>query len=87
MTPDREDLHELLRRLHRELGSGQPLDNESRQLLRLVEQDIGALPKAATEAGERLSALKRLAVRFESEHPAAAALLRQLSDALAKAGI
>lgn len=82
-----DELHALLRRLHEELGSARPLDAESRELLRLVERDISGLPAAAAEAGERLSALERLAVRFESDHPKAAGLIRQLADALAKAGI
>ena len=33
------------------------------------------------------SALERMAVRFESDHPKAAGLFRQLADSLAKAGI
>jgi len=82
-----DELHALLRRLHEELGRARRLDEESRELLGLVEQDIAALPGAGSEAGERLSALERMAVRFESDHPKAAGLFRQLADALAKAGI
>jgi len=82
-----DELHALLRRLHEELGRTRRLDDESRKLLGLVEQDVAALPETDTLAGERLSALKRMAVRFESEHPKAAGMMRQLADALAKAGI
>jgi hypothetical protein len=85
MNPD--ELHRLLRRLHEELGQARSLDDESRELLKLVGEDIGALPEPEAGAGERLSALERLAVRFESEHPALSAVARQLADALAKAGI
>jgi len=82
-----DELHALLRRLHEELGRARRLDEESRELLGLVEQDIAALPETDAGAGERLSALERLAVRFESDHPKAAGLVRQLADSLAKAGI
>lgn len=82
-----DELHALLRRLHEELGRARRLDEESRDLLGLVEQDIAALPETGSDAGERLSALERMAVRFESDHPKTAGLVRQLADALAKAGI
>lgn len=82
-----DELHALLRRLHEELGRTRRLDEESRELLGLVEQDIAALPEAGSDAEERLSALERMAVRFESDHPKAAGLFRQLADSLAKAGI
>ena len=37
-----DELHALLRRLHEELGRARRLDEESRDLLGLVEQDIAA---------------------------------------------
>ena len=80
-------LPELLRRLHEELGWADSLDDESRRLLKLVAQDIEALSASSAAAGDHLPALERLAVRFDADHPALAAIARQLMDALAKAGI
>jgi len=81
------DLHDLLRRLHEELGKAGPLDDESRELLGVVAHDIGELSAPETDVAGHAPALERLAVRFESEHPAVSAALRQLVDALVKAGI
>jgi len=81
------DLHELLRRLHEELGKAGPLDAESRELLGVVARDIDEVSAPKPGVAEHVPALEQLAVRFESEHPAAARALRQLVDALGKAGI
>jgi hypothetical protein len=82
-----QELHQLLRQLHAELGRATSLDAESRELLAMVTRDIGALDEAREEATVHVPALERLAVRFESEHPALPAVARQIADALAKAGI
>jgi len=60
------------------------LDGESRRLLGVVVADIERLGLAAptTPGG-----LEILAVRFEADHPAVAATLRQVGDLLGKAGI
>jgi hypothetical protein len=81
------DLHEMLKRLHEELGKTGPLDRESRDLLKVVADDIDALSAPDSGIAGHVPALERLAVEFESEHPAASAALRQLVDALGKAGI
>ena len=88
-----EELKALLTRLHGELRSAPGLDEESRRLLGVVVADIerigraqvsGARPAggAATTGG-----IEALAVRFEADHPATAAVLRQVADVLGKAGI
>ncbi|HKZ74175.1 MAG TPA: DUF4404 family protein [Steroidobacteraceae bacterium] len=86
-----ESLRELLERVHERLSGTRELDERSRQLLSTVMRDIdralhrgGADAQAKLDAGPRLEAL---AVRFESEHPALAGVVRQLIDALGKAGI
>lgn len=84
-----QDLHELLRRLHAELGSANSLDAESRRLLGVVIDDVqrmGADPSAAAGAATP-GGLEALAVRFEAEHPSMAAALRQVADVLGKAGL
>ena len=81
------DLQDLLRRLHEELGKAGPLDAESRELLGVVARDIDEVSAPWPDVADHVPALEQLAVRFESEHPAAARALRQVVDALAKAGI
>jgi hypothetical protein len=79
-----EQLNSLLARLHEELGRATTLDGESRRLLGVVLADMEKLGFAAptTPGG-----LETLAVRFEADHPAVAAALRQVGDLLGKAGI
>ena len=94
MSP--ESLRELLSRVHERLSSSGSVDSESRELLGIVMRDIeraldgtpvaaGAAP--APEAGLHTSRLESLAVEFEAGHPALAEVLRELVDALGKAGI
>lgn len=80
-----ETLQALLRRIHQELGKAGPVDEETRRMLDVVAGDIAGHSPAP--ALRHAPAFERLAVRFETEHPAAAAALRQFVDALAKAGI
>lgn len=93
MSP--ESLRELLARVHERLSHARSLDPESRRLLVTVMDDIhralsdeaaadGPAEDARASAAPRLEAL---AVRFEAEHPTLAQGLRQLIDALGKAGI
>ena len=86
-----EKLRELLSRVHEHLStSGSSLDAESRRLLGALMRDIeralgaGAADAAAAAAAPRLESL---AVRFEAGHPGLAKTLRELIDALVKAGI
>jgi Domain of unknown function (DUF4404) len=90
-----ESLRELLARLHEQLGSsGRALDAESRKLLMTVMGDIERTLDRTGRAAEDNSVvaghtprLESLAVRFEAGHPAVAEALRELIDALVKAGI
>jgi len=90
-----ESLRELLARLHEQLGSsGRALDAESRKLLTTVMGDIERTLDRAGRAAHGSNAvaahtprLESLAVRFEAGHPALAEALRELIDALVKAGI
>ena len=98
-----ESLRELLARLHEQLGArGRSLDVESRKLLGSAMRDIeraldradGVMDKADLALDDASAAvaahsprLESLAVRFEAGHPAIAETLRELIDALVKAGI
>lgn len=78
-------LHERLERLDRDA-----LDERTRELLLLLLSDLTRLLGAASMGDDDLPLTERLdglAVRFEAEHPAVGQAVRQLIDALAKAGI
>jgi len=92
-----ESLRELLARVHERLAVSRSLDGESRALLGTLMRDIeralappvggaaaAAPPRAAATHAPRLESL---AVKFEIGHPALAEALRELIDALGKAGI
>ncbi len=83
-----ENLRELLSQLHTRLGHAKSLDAESRRLLTTLSDDIErALGRASEETAPARNSLEGLAVRLEAEHPALATVMRQLVDALGKAGI
>ena len=98
-----ESLRELLTRLHAQLDArGGSLDVESRRLLSTAVRDIGraldradqamdnadqSLDDASAAVAAHSPRLESLAVRFEAGHPAIAEALRELIDALVKAGI
>ena len=92
-----ESLRELLARVQERLAASGSLDRESRQLLGTLMHDIeralgvGGAATAATSpapaAGTHTPRLESLAVKFEAGHPGLAEALRQLIDALGKAGI
>jgi len=84
----REDLRELLTRLREHLHSGADLDAEARRhlgaLTRELESSLGVGDEPAHGAALKLESL---AVKFEVDHPALAETLREVIDALGKAGI
>jgi predicted component of type VI protein secretion system len=97
-----ETLRQLLARVHERLSSTSSVDPESREMLATVMRDInGALSRGSAQPDSvtaapvspeaRVSAtaprIEELAVRFESDHPAIAQLLRQLGALLGQAGI
>jgi Domain of unknown function (DUF4404) len=91
MTQDR--LRELLARLRGHLSTSDAVDAESRRQLGGVTRDIehvlgrGAADPADSRATGVAERLEALSVRFEAGHPALAETLREIIDALAKAGI
>jgi predicted component of type VI protein secretion system len=92
-----ESLRELLARVHERLSASGSVDREARQLLGTVMRDIeralapgehtAASPATLAPATAHAPRLESLAVQFEAGHPGLAELLRQLIDALGKAGI
>ena len=91
-----QSLRERLEQVHERLGASGALDAESRKLLGTLMHDIEralapgaatAAPAAAGAVAAHASHLESLAVDFQAGHPALATLLRELIDALGKAGI
>jgi hypothetical protein len=78
-------LHTRLEQLDRDA-----LDSRTRDSLMLLLNDLTRLLGAASLDNEDhplTERLEQLAVGFEAEHPAVGTAVRQLIDALAKAGI
>ncbi len=87
---DRDRLRALLKSLHRELSGARTVDDESRRLLGTALSDIDRVlqePAGGAYTARVSGRLEALVVRFEADHPAVAGAMRQLIDALAKAGI
>jgi hypothetical protein len=87
----RTQLKDQLAALHAELVRTRSVDDpELRQQLIVQLGDITRLLGKPTTAGEHNSLIEQLdalAVRFEADHPALGTAIRQVVDALAKAGI
>ena len=85
------ELNDRLAALHAELGRLRSIDDpELRQRLIELLGDITRLlgkPASAREQHSLIAHLDGLAVQFEAEHPALGNAIRQVVDALAKAGI
>jgi hypothetical protein len=84
-------LHQRLEALHAELADTTAVDDISREALIALLGDITRLLDKSAPAttdeqpvGERLEAL---ALGFEAKHPALGTTIRQVVDALGKAGI
>jgi hypothetical protein len=77
-------LHQRLERL-----DSAALDSRTRELLLVLLGDLTRLLGASTDNDDQplTERLEQLAVQFEAEHPSVGHAVRQLIDALAKAGI
>jgi Domain of unknown function (DUF4404) len=89
------ELRKQLESLHQELGKSNridsPIDEQSRELLVTVLNDISRLldPSQPDPTDERslTERLDEVAVQFEAEHPTLGTAIRRVVDTLAKAGI
>jgi hypothetical protein len=81
-----ENLRALLARVRERLSASSSVDNESRQLLGTLMRDIEIALGSGTAAAQA-PRLESLAARFAAHHPRLAETLRELLDALVKAGI
>ena len=88
MSTDELKLRELLAQLHTQLRGAKKVDAGSRELLKTVATDIEtALARSGVRPVSAESKLEELAAKFEVEHPALAEAVRDVVDALRKAGI
>ena len=78
-------LTELLAELNRELKDQNELDDDTRELLGRLNDDIERL--AGDEAESPLERAKQLESRFAAQYPVAERIVRELADVLAKMGI
>ena len=84
--PDTE-LQSLVGQLHAELARTGSVDAPSRELLTSALHDIEAALARSDDPAPARQRLGTLAARFEADHPTLVVTLRQLVDALGKAGI
>lgn len=92
-----QELHTLLARLHAELQGSPQLDAQARQQLQELAADLARFGEVAAPgtsgtpgaqaAGAHASRLEALVARFDGAHPQLAASLRELADALGRAGV
>lgn len=80
-----ERLSELLAELNRELQDRSELDDETRELLGKLNDDIDRLTGEGDESP--LDRAKQLESRFAANYPVAERIARELADILAKMGI
>jgi hypothetical protein len=87
----REQLRQLVNKLHQELAGTEQVDAESRRLLNQLTGDIEELVgESETGAEHHATALERAeeaALGFEAEHPQLAGVLREIMSALSRLGI
>ena len=87
---DSDALRKSLEKLQAELARAPRVDAESRELLRRLSADIDRLvaqPGSQPVGTPHRPGLQELEARFEAEHPALAQTVRELFDALGKAGL
>ncbi|HEV2268110.1 MAG TPA: DUF4404 family protein [Steroidobacteraceae bacterium] len=85
-----KSLRELLARVRERLGHARSVDPDSREHLSAVVSDIDqAIGGGSARVAARTHAprLESLAVRFEADHPGLAEVIREVIEALARAGI
>jgi hypothetical protein len=88
---EKENLQQLISRLHEELSSADSVDEKSRALLQKLTHDIQNLATVSDSPDEdresATSQLEAVALKFETDHPKLSMALGELADALGKIGI
>ena len=81
----KESLRELLAELSTELNEASDLDDDKRELLGELHDDIDRL--TGEDHDSAVDRAKSLESRFAANHPVAARIAREFADLLAKMGI
>lgn len=82
-----EQLKNKLAQLKQTIGQIDSLDSDSRELLEQLDKDIQAA-LASDKVDEGINhRLEQQAVEFDSQHPNASAVIRDIMDTLGKMGI
>jgi len=82
-----KQVNEQLESLHRTLKESPELDSETHDLLLKIADDIAKLEGNEAGSPELSDAVQEQVIRFEHEHPAISAILRQLTDTLGRIGV
>ena len=82
------NLKQQLASLHEQLASVGDIDADTRQQLLILLADISRVLHANEASGSSTAeTIETVAARFDVNHPALSGAIRQLVDALGKAGI
>lgn len=82
-----EQLKNKLSELKQAIGEMDSLDNESRELLEQLDQEIQTALADKTLDDSINHRLEQQAVEFDSQHPNASVVIRDIIDMLGKMGI
>lgn len=78
-------LKEQLQALHQALGDHPQLDEETRNLMHQVVNDIENMEQE--EASDIAAGLQEQVIRFDNDYPTLAAVVRQVIDTLGRIGV
>ena len=89
---EKSELLKTLEAVHAELADAETVDDDTRQMLTTLTDDIRRLSQqdeaaSTEELGPLSSQLHDLVLRFETEHPRLTNALNQVADGLAGLGI
>ena len=92
-TMDKSELRTTLEKVHAELANAESVDDDTRELLTALTDDLERLSSDQTEGesaehvGPLSARVHDLVLRFETDHPRLTTALNQVADALANLGI
>lgn len=82
-----DELKSKLTQLKQAIGNIDTLDDEGRELLQQLDQDIKTVLTGEPVDVSLNDRLEQQAVEFDSEHPKTSAVIRDIMDMLARMGI
>lgn len=82
-----EELKSKLSQLKQVLAQRDSLDDEERELLTQLDQDIQSVLASGDMDDSLSNRIEQQAIAFDSQHPSTSAVLRDIMDVLGKMGI